>query len=418
MGMAASQGRLLALTARLHDVEYKAQRLQGEKIALATQRDEVYQKYCDALDAKVITVAYEADVTGATVDIPATFTSVCEYNPSRRMDYVITDTRTGKVIVDNNVKTMYETYSNDKYAFAFAAMGYNTEYGWTENQPGERAAQGEYIGVGKSENIYYIGDTALGEYNNGGYGTGVDGFMTEAEGVVYELHKSEDSKLASLYNSMFESNMGEMTRSDKQSAIAAFRDYLYSHYQSEIFLATTFNKNTATIDNLLYDPSNPADAAEAVANMGDYIAENIGDADNMQFNYYLKLFDAIKEAGGCQEIDAAVKDGDDGATWFQNMIKAGLISIQMSDRVNNKWSVTNLATSANVNCLQEKTDTNAAKKADAEYEHALKIINTKDTRFDTELSKLETERTAITQEMDSIKKVRDDNEQRTFGIFS
>ena len=413
MGMAASQGRLLALTARLHDVEYKAQRLQGEKIALATQRDEVDQKYCDALDAKVITVAYEADATGATVDVPATFTSVCEYNPSRRMDYVITDTRTGKVIVDNNVKTMYETYSNDKYAFAFAAMGYNMEFGWED-----RAEQGEYIGVGKSNVIYSIGDTALGEANPGGYGTGIDGFMTQAEGVVYELHKSEDSKLVSLYNSMFESNMGEMTRSDKQSAINAFRNYLYSRYQSEIFMATTFSKNTSTIDGLIYDPSNPADAKEAVANLGDYIAENIGNADNMQFNYYLKLFDAIQEAGGCQEIDAAVKDGDDGATWFQNMIKAGLISIQMSDRVNNKWSVTNLATSANVNYLQEKSDTDAAKKADAEYEHALKIINTKDTRFDTELSKLETERTAITQEMDSIKKVRDDNEQRTFGIFS
>ena len=58
------------------------------------------------------------------------------------------------------------------------------------------------------------------------------------------------------------------------------------------------------------------------------------------------------------------------------------------------------------------------KKAEAEYEHELSIINRKDTKFDTDLSKLETERTSITTEMESIKKVKDDNVDRTFGIFS
>jgi len=58
------------------------------------------------------------------------------------------------------------------------------------------------------------------------------------------------------------------------------------------------------------------------------------------------------------------------------------------------------------------------KKAEAEYEHELDIINRKDTKFDQDLSKLETERTSITTEVDSIKKVRDDNIERTFGIFS
>lgn len=52
MGMAASQARLLTLTSRLHDVEYKAQNIESQKIALATQKDELYQNYCDALDAK------------------------------------------------------------------------------------------------------------------------------------------------------------------------------------------------------------------------------------------------------------------------------------------------------------------------------------------------------------------------------
>ena len=56
MGMSASQARLLTLTNRLHDIEYKAQNIQAQKLALATQQDALYQEYCDALDAQNIMV--------------------------------------------------------------------------------------------------------------------------------------------------------------------------------------------------------------------------------------------------------------------------------------------------------------------------------------------------------------------------
>ena len=56
--MSASQARLLSLTARLHDVELQAQSIMSQKIALATQKDALYQDYCDALDATSIKVAF------------------------------------------------------------------------------------------------------------------------------------------------------------------------------------------------------------------------------------------------------------------------------------------------------------------------------------------------------------------------
>ena len=63
-------------------------------------------------------------------------------------------------------------------------------------------------------------------------------------------------------------------------------------------------------------------------------------------------------------------------------------------------------------------DKRALSKAEAEYEHTLKQIDKKDKMYDLELSKLETERTALTTEYDSVKKVIQDNVERTFGIFS
>lgn len=62
--MAASQARLLTITARMHDVEYKAQSIQNAKIQLSTQSDQVYQEYLEALDATTLTVD---DINGNTI---------------------------------------------------------------------------------------------------------------------------------------------------------------------------------------------------------------------------------------------------------------------------------------------------------------------------------------------------------------
>ena len=63
-------------------------------------------------------------------------------------------------------------------------------------------------------------------------------------------------------------------------------------------------------------------------------------------------------------------------------------------------------------------DRTALVKAEAAYEHAMKVIDRKEQKIDRELNKIETERSALTKQYDSIKKVIDDNIDRTFGIFS
>ena len=117
MGMAASQARLLSLTSRLHDVEYKAQNIQSQKIALATQKDELYEDYCAALDATKIQVAYfNDDATTRYVD--ACYATVCKYNPACKSTYTLKDNTTGKILVPEETKDVYEKYPNDKYSFA------------------------------------------------------------------------------------------------------------------------------------------------------------------------------------------------------------------------------------------------------------------------------------------------------------
>ena len=50
MGLASSQARLLQLTARMHQIEYGAARIEAMKLQMANESRRVYEDYLDALD--------------------------------------------------------------------------------------------------------------------------------------------------------------------------------------------------------------------------------------------------------------------------------------------------------------------------------------------------------------------------------
>lgn len=114
MGMAASQARLLTITARMHDVEYKAQSIQNAKIQLSTQSDQVYQEYLEALDATTLTVD---DINGNT--ITANFNNLVGKNGVETGNNYALRTSNGQLIVEDEVKDAYDEYEgNDPYEFA------------------------------------------------------------------------------------------------------------------------------------------------------------------------------------------------------------------------------------------------------------------------------------------------------------
>ncbi len=386
MGMAASQARLLSLTSRLHDVELQAQSIMSQKIALSTQKDALYNEYCDALEATNINVAFWNGGSGTTYKV-ANYSTLCTYNKDRVKQYALKDNMTGLLIVSEDVKTNYEQYGNDKYAFAYAMLGFEANFGWTAPE------QGCEVGIGTAQENYGISSQG---------GTGYSLYMTECEQEVYDAHSSGDEldqDLVDKYNAINEA-VGD---SAKQTALDSFRDYLYNKYSSEIYDQMNYNKGGEKgVDTDLDCPN------KTWADM------------KQEFNYYVNLWSAIHEAGGCQSIDPVYESGEEGNNWFQNMVEAGMVSIMIWDDTgaSNEWSETSVATSTSNNYLQELQDDTDLKKAEAKYEHELDIINDKDTKFDNDLNNLETERTSITTEMESIEKVRDDNIDRTFGIFS
>ena len=398
MGMSASQANLLTLTSRLHDIEYKAQNIESKKIALATQKDELYQTYCDALDKTKIKVAFR-NSNGTSSYVDATFSSVCTYDENRQKQYAIRDSQTGKVIVDSEVYNAYtEGCFSDKYSFAWAMMGMGLSYSYSDVNMNGAYGQGNQVGIGTNSEGNFGSETTEGSENL---------FMTDAERYAFDKYKAENpsGKVVTAYNNLLEtSNNSESTTSEKREALNSFRSELYSN--SEI--------RNNTYEYMRRDKTAPQEPVE----YNEDLPENM---DIQMFNYYVNLFDEIQANGGCQEIDAQYTSGDDGAEWFNNMVTSGRVLIDFFDDNNSakkEWKETSVATSTNQNYLTEVSDEKDLKKAEATYEYELDKINKKDTKYDQDLSKLETERTSITTEMDAIKTVRNDNIERTFGIFS
>ena len=395
MGMAASQARLLSLTARLHDVELKAQNIMSQKIALATQKDELYRDYCDALDATTIKVAFRDPSGLGTTYVDANYSTLCTYNPDRVKQYALKDNQTGQMIVSEETKRMYESFGNDKYAFAYAMLGFDQNYNWEES--GRLSESGIFVGVIGIAHDMEESDLNYIKEPDGSYSL----YMTECEQMVFdEVKASDENGLAEKYQEIFDAQDNKT----KQKKLDEFREILYTNYGKEIFAYMNINK-----------------AGEKGEDDSDLSYPDLDWSKiKGEFDYYVRLWSAINEAGGCQTVDPRFESGDDGNTWFNNMVESGLVTIQVWDDTGARksWSDTSVATSTNNNHLQEMQNDKDLKKAEAEYEHELGILNRKDTKFDTELSKLETERKSITTEMESIEKVRDDNVDRTFGIFS
>ena len=380
MGMAASQARLLTITARMHDVEYQAQSIQNAKIQLATQSDQVYQNYLEALDATTLTIK---DYEGNT--IPANFNNLFGIDSVDTKDkYALFDDR-GRLVVEDDIAIAYNDFKNsgaesDAYAFAM----------WMLNPNGDNP---EDIDLTDAEENIAADTTNLNDKSD------------KLSKIISNLGEQDIKDKSDLQNAIVDAeNSGDAGRvKTLQKALDEYngleKSYRYKLYQQN---------------------------AEKVYNK-QYGEEGEGYFDQDDFNYYVRMYNEIQQAGGCVSIDEfngplngdASTDGD----WLKNQLSSGKFSISIvnTDKKNGDISFSTTSTSTDSSLSETTTSTidkKALAKAEAEYEHETKKIDQKDKKYDMELSKLETERSALTKEYESVKKVASDNIQRTFGIFS
>ena len=393
MGMAASQARLLTITARMHDVEYQAQSIQNAKIQLSTQSDQVYQDYLAALDATTLTIK---DTQGNT--ITANFNNlfgIDAINPKSNTSYALFDDK-GRLVVEDDIATKYNDFKKsgaepDAYAFAMWMLNPNgcnpEDLDLTE---AETSIAGQTTNLsGTQEKLNEILQKALDSIINDGKGadSAIDYSKESLKNAIKkakENDKNQDTKVLEKALEEYE---------------ALEKSYKYKLYQQNA--------------EKIYDKVFGEDAAT------DYF-------DQDDFNYFVRMYNEIKQAGGCVSIKEF--DGELGGNastdsdWLKNQLSSGKFSIcTVKDERNGDYTISTTSTATDSYVGETTTtsiDKKALAKAEAEYEHETKKIDQKDKKYDMELSKLEAERTALKTEYDSVKQVAKDNIERTFGIFS
>ena len=120
MGMASSQARFLSLTSRMHQIEYKAAKLEAQKLQMANESTRVYNEYLDALEqTKIQHSQLERDGSVGYRDV-----SINDlYFGGAGKQYGLFSTQNGFMYVPQAIKDAYET-SATAHEFAVSLSNY------------------------------------------------------------------------------------------------------------------------------------------------------------------------------------------------------------------------------------------------------------------------------------------------------
>ena len=424
MGLAASQAQLLQLTARISDVEFEAQQIQNAKLRLALQEDEVSQKYLEALDAETLTIPWGSDGQR----IAATFDNICgigSLNNAYTNKHHIFYDEDGLLIVPSDVYSRYQEFGGtDPYEFAMHMMGVdldakdNDENSIYENITASvGAATGNDIlstvfkkyssqleEIWKSSPTYQKNYKNMDE-NSEEYKSAKDDFINQTLKALI----TDGGDLKTHFFSYQDGTLNEYAPKNLEELEGYLKD-IQDDYRND-YEYTLYKKNSG---------------AEKIYNaMADEGCTSGGEFDKSLFNYYVRWAQLIeREEGldGCIPGNAYNGDVENNSKLFNDMILSGKISIDIVyDNGKSGLDVkpTSTSTDSILNFQNTSTiDSTAVKKAEAEYNREMKKLNQVDKRYDLSLNRLETERNALTKQYDSVKKVAEDNIERTFGIFS
>lgn len=524
MGLAASQARLLMLTSRKDDVEYKMMSIANQKLAMSRQSAQLSQDYNDALNATKLTW----DTGNGNIDL----TYGLFMSPSSSQ-YLLTNSY-GAVILDNsyysalglsgNAGTLQ--YSNSGAASFLTAMGVPTTEDeakkLAENASTSNASSGntpfttsysdsdvfKYLEdngslitdawnnkqvsysqnydvpccfyansslntqdlVAAEKNLQSLVNSVIGDSTNAVLSTLKANFGSNYSSIANELQnaaKTAGSDTVDFYknqlknrqNSNIDVSDGNQSTMnlvsgtnqiyndsygknelyvDLNQVVKTFLDFfdaecghlqgddsLYKNYNTHELKSNEANKRKVSVSVGSGGHKNGTKKKEFSytyssrdTNINGYNAEKGDTVNNIDSNsssasskanayYYYKLYTTICNQGWVKDDNVNNKD------YLQNQIMNGNIVINQLQ--NNSWS--QLSSSSPDSPLRTVNDEDAAKKAEADYDAKKDLLTSKEAQLDVTMNNLDTERSALVTETESVKKIIDKNVESSFKIF-
>lgn len=460
--MAASQARLLSITARLTNNENSGQSISYSKQRLADQTQQITNEYNEALNTTKLTVLTGFNGSDATYTDISYETMTGKQMAANTKQYVVTDTK-GRILVTEDIANAYKQsagnynqflaklgYSQsdmqvqnvaktnksdkadavqkihdawDKY-FASVGIecddddhkGFLEEYKWTNVL--DTNDKGEFLD--QKGNVISSDEVASKGYSSVGSGyvsravIGKDGTATgEYQAINYEGTSDESKQL-----------------------------YDYAMAITEAFMRTEESLNENAVDsngNVIKDKNgNPIKLSKfnQAYVIGDYKSAIFSD-NKAELNYYKNIYDKMQSSGYFTYTNTPATAKDDPEhykyasvgtgtagnvqksplkdnTVFEAALRDGSLRLEYYSTTSKEFKTTTISED---NCIQEVADERAIARAESKYNQDMQDLENQDKKLDLELKKLDTEHSALQTEYDSVKNVVDKNVENSFKTF-
>lgn len=458
--MAASQARLLSITARLTNNENTGQAVSYSKQRLADQTQQITNEYNEALDATKLTVLTGFNGAQANYEDISYGLMTGMQMASTTRQYVVTDTK-GKVLVTNQIAEAYEK-SHGNYNVFLEALGYSqadisVQINSTDKEAKEKTQQQIHeawdkyfasVGINKFMPEHDLGiswtetyDLETGEYNIGDGYAGFKRVQTDDDGNI-------------VYNKIGQTDVdGEpvLDADGNQVMIDDLSSPKYEKDRNGDYIWDPINYEGTTEESRnLYDYAMSITEAYLRVGTGEngiafktqYVMEgpdaikSAANPDNASaIKYYQNIFNKIQSSGYFTYTNTPAKvdenhlytsegTGNKGNVkknplqdnyTFEAALRDGSLRLEYYSSTDKAFKSTTISED---NCIQEVADERAIARAETKYTQDMADLENKDKKLDLELKKLDTEHNALQTEYDAVKNVVDKNVESSFKIFS
>ncbi|MBR2068315.1 MAG: hypothetical protein IJ877_01005 [Candidatus Gastranaerophilales bacterium] len=375
MGLSASQGRMLLLTARKSDLEFRAQQISQRRLILSQQLEEIAMEYEEATSNRQMKInLYQAGS-----------------DPSDGLNR--TTNLTYAALVSGTLKNMlpeesgireYDRTSDQEYVS-------NTPYRLTD-------AYGAII-VSSVDEIPVSTKTSLNvpeHYSDGKTETALYQALKNTEGTP-TIEYDEVNRMLKIGDRIFLANGAEATEAANKNK-----------FQATGTTILTTNKSTQD-SSLSYSLTNTRTIEPQKGGDNKY---NLVDVDGTVLARYI-----VDESLKYGNTDAS--GNTDGPNYLQDCLRNGKYLLQKAsiNTETGKYQWKSLSWDATAN-IQDNYYAEDDDKAKAKYDRLQNQIQAQDKKLELELDNIETQRSAVTTEIESVQKVIDDNVQDSFKIFN
>lgn len=511
MGMAASQGRLLSITARMSNNEFEQQSIAYSKQRLSDDSEQINDKYLDALNQTKYQILTGYNGTEACYE-DLSYNQLTGINTVATGKQYMVKNNQGKVLVSEAIAKAFTDNNGDYNKFLYQ-LGYSQANIDLSNSSSAKEAVHQawdkyLVSVGKSINdmdsqhILSFGYESFSNDAFDGYATyntayaastdGSEAFSLEKEGGKYYTTRSTvvakdytdengDTKTGVYFQTPAQEGTDEYTQLLDVTYNKATGEYTYTNDDNQEVKAKALyaslgkdgkaiisedekNYLTLDIDTGLYvsdsgvsykvTENSTALNFEGTTNtqreLYDYAlslteayynqdksgtleelkSKNADYNDSGKLNYYKNIFNEMRTSGfttlkesysdklskteTTSNMTSENKIFQD-SEWFVNQLKSGNLVLSYYSASEKAFVGTTIDDDESIT---EKEDKSAIAIAEQEYNTSLDRIENEEKKFDMQLTKLESEHSALQTEYDSVAKVISKNVEKSFNIFN